>query len=126
MSGQARVDFDRHRPEQSDLFLPAPDDAGREVDHRHPLVGLRIILQGPCFHCGAAEVEIGTGTGPHLAAMICIGCGSHRGWSAHMIFDRLVEIVRHFGRWTSPVALRQRRTVGFIYVGRRDRDDIAT
>jgi hypothetical protein len=79
--------------QQLDLFLHVLD----------PVQGLRVRLLGCCRHCGERFAEIGPGAGPHVAALLCIGCGQHRQWLSQQVYDFVAETVRCFGGITEPI-----------------------
>jgi hypothetical protein len=68
------------------------------------LVGLRAWLLDPC-RCGRVFVAIEPGRGPDHAALRC-ACGWHRGWISGETHKILCDVVRRFGRPTSPIEIR--------------------
>jgi hypothetical protein len=81
---------------QPDLFgtAPAPPD---------PLIGLAVRLTGLRCRCGSRLAVIAAGAGPHAASLECSRCETFRGWLPKATHDFLTEIVRNFGRPTTPI-----------------------
>jgi hypothetical protein len=92
----------RHPANQLDLFVPS---AKAEANYITPRAGLAVQLPSPC-RCGAGSAEIELGRGPHLAGLRCIACGKHRGWMSREAHRFIVEVVKKFGRPSSPIVIR--------------------
>jgi len=71
------------------------------------LRGLQILLPTEC-QCGCNAVVLGSGKGPHLAEMFCVGCGGHRGWFSGKRAEFVNNILDHVGRPDTPIIIRQR------------------
>jgi hypothetical protein len=80
---------------QQDLF---PDAASPR--------GLTVVVPDAC-KCGERRATIGAGAGPHVAALHCCRCGLHRGWVPHETHDFIAELIRDFGRPTTPISIRR-------------------
>jgi hypothetical protein len=87
--------------EQIDLLNTAP-----AADPSDLLLGLEVKLPDKCPSCEGAVALIGTGSGPHKAALRC-GCGKHRGWVSNVSYAFLQKIVETFGRPTTPIAINR-------------------
>jgi hypothetical protein len=74
------------------------------------LLGLPIKLErtidGPCALCGETAVILGAGTGPHVAALRCLGCGRHRGRLPQTVADFLIALIAKFGQPAEPITIR--------------------
>ena len=88
---------------QLDLFADEPAPA----DDAETLVGLRIFMPTPCPRCSGVAATTGAGRGPRCASLMC-GCGRHLGWMSANSFTFITAIVRHFGRPTEPIVVRNR------------------
>jgi hypothetical protein len=89
------------------LFDPVPDN--------HRLVGLRVVMPTPCPHCQGTEATVGTGSGPHRTALMCI-CGRRCGGMDIESFNFISETVSRFGRPTEPIVVRPPRDSGGVDV----------
>jgi hypothetical protein len=71
------------------------------------LVGLAITLPEQCPRCHGHDAVIGTGRGPHKAAIMCV-CGRHLGWMSVPTFNFIAETVRRFGRPSEPISVTRK------------------
>ena len=66
-----------------------------------PLIGRSVALDAPCRQCGSATAIIRSAPPPHVAALHCVDCGTHRQWIARAdyaaIREYVVEIAARFG-----------------------------
>ena len=97
---------------------PQPDPVATRCDSRRradapidPLHGLSAQLSDTC-QCGSREAIIGEGKGPHRAAFFCSRCESHRGWMANEAHAFVSEVVKKFGKPTTPIKIRRKRSKG--------------
>ena len=79
---------------------PAPADL---------LQGLLVQMPTAC-RCRNELAVVGPGKAMHAAALLCCGCGKHRGWVSHETHRFLTETVNKFGRPTAPIILRSPST----------------
>jgi hypothetical protein len=82
-------------------FVSAPADADA-----NPLLGLQVVMASACPECRHRVAVIGPGKGPHTAALTCARCRQHRGWMSIQEADFIKEIIRMFGKPTTPIMLR--------------------
>lgn len=73
---------------------------------RNELIGLVVQLPDVCY-CGAVRATMHAGAGPHVAALRCIYCGSHRGWISRATYSFIAETVRLAGRPTRSLVIRR-------------------
>jgi len=75
--------------------------AGAADPAADPLIGRSVALDTPCRQCGSATAIIGSAPPPHVAALHCVDCGTHRQWIARAdyaaIREYVVEIAARFG-----------------------------
>ena len=67
------------------------------------LVGLTVTPGDSC-KCGEYKAILKAGKPPHTAELICVACGTHRGWLPHRAANFITETINKFGRPTEPVA----------------------
>src|SRR5262245_53500069 len=79
------------------VIVPEPEPAGS-------LVGLRVWLVDGC-RCGRVFAIIEAGCDPDHVGLRC-SCGWHRGWLSGETLQFLRDVVRLFGRPTSPIEIR--------------------
>jgi hypothetical protein len=92
------------------LFAP-PSDRRRHLAAApaDPLHGLAVQLPDRCL-CGSYDAVIGEGKGPHRASLFCNQCGKHHGWMANEAHVFVAEVVRKFGKPTTPIKILRNRT----------------
>ena len=75
--------------------------AGAADPAADPLIGRSVALDAPCRQCGSATAIIRSAPPPHVAALHCVDCGTHRQWIARAdyaaIREYIVEIAARFG-----------------------------
>ena len=92
---------------QLDMFSPAGAPTAVEPSTDSNLVGLAITLSEPCPRCRGHDAVIGAGRGPHKASIMCV-CGRHLGWMSIATFNFTAEIVRRFGRPSTPISVTRK------------------
>ena len=77
--------------------------AGASDRGADPLIGCSVALDAPCRQCGSAMAIIRSAPPPHVAALHCVDCGTHRQWIARAdyaaIREFVVEIAAKFGEF---------------------------
>jgi hypothetical protein len=74
-------------------------------------LGLVIVQDRACPHCGTAEMVIGSSANMHHARLICCGCNQHCGWLPGQAYRFVSKILDHFGRPTEPIKVRHNEFV---------------
>jgi hypothetical protein len=89
---------------QTDLF-PAP---AAPSSAPFPLIGLIVDLSQDRAgrRCCNAFARIHVGKGPHAGELRCTGCGKHVNWISKPTADWIAEVIRIFGRPTTPIVIR--------------------
>jgi hypothetical protein len=88
---------------QLDFFEELPTSPSTGV------IGLQVLLQSDCRHCGCATATVGSSKGPHHAALSCAACGEHRGWMDGQTHRFISGVIDVWGRPEAPVVVHQRR-----------------
>jgi hypothetical protein len=70
------------------------------------VVGLTVVLPRACRSCGETMTTIGSGKGPHHAALFCVSCGAHVGWMGRESFDFVTTVIDNFGRPEAAIVVR--------------------
>jgi hypothetical protein len=73
-----------------------------------PLHGLAVRLSDTC-KCGTCDAVIGEGKKPHSAALFCSRCEIHRGWMANETHRFVTELIKKFGKPTTPIKIRRKQ-----------------
>ena len=75
--------------------------AGAADPAADPLIGRSVALDAPCRQCGSATAIIRSAPPPHVAALHCVDCGTHRQWIARADYAAIrgfvVESAARFG-----------------------------
>jgi hypothetical protein len=90
---------------QLDLF---PQLTEAPTDFSHGLV----VQLSDCCQCGSCDTVIGEGKGPHSASLFCSRCERHRGWIANEAHVFVTEVVKKFGKPTTPIKIRPQQSEG--------------
>ena len=93
---------------QLNLFASSANSQGSAPAPIDPLHGLSAQLSDTC-QCGSHDAVIGEGKGPHAASLFCNGCERHRGWMANEIHLFVAEIVKKFGKPTTPIRIQRKK-----------------
>jgi hypothetical protein len=96
---------------QLDLFTALSDPPGFADLPIDPLHGLSVQLPDTC-QCGSCDAVIGEGKGPHRASLFCSRCEAHRGWMANEAHAFVAELVKKFGKPTTPIKIRRKESEG--------------
>jgi hypothetical protein len=71
-------------------------------------IGLRVSLPGACPRCNSTGAIIGSGSGPHIAKVVCDQCLSYRQWLPGETFKFIEDLIDEFGRPLEPIVVRPR------------------
>jgi hypothetical protein len=96
---------------QFDLFAASSDPLNHADLRIDPLHGLSVQLSDVC-QCGSCDAVIGEGKGPHRASLFCRQCERHRGWMPNEAHAFVAEVVKKFGKLTTPIRIQRKRSEG--------------
>jgi hypothetical protein len=72
-----------------------------------PLLGVYIKIEHRTCRCGADLTAVCAGSGPHAAALRCIGCDEHAGWLSRPTFQGIEKVVTTFGKSKDAIVIRR-------------------
>jgi hypothetical protein len=72
-----------------------------------PLLGHYVKIERRTCRCGADLTAVRAGSGPHAAALRCIGCDEHAGWLSHATFQKIEKVITTFGRPKEAIVIRR-------------------
>jgi hypothetical protein len=87
-------------------YATASADA-RQFIAADDLIGLTVRPDDACPACGEGVAIIRAAKHPHAGALICAGCGKHRGWLPRHARDFITETINKFGLPHEPIAYRR-------------------
>ena len=87
-------------------YTTASADA-RQFIAADDLIGLTVRPDDDCPACGEGVSIIKAAKPPHVGALVCVGCGKHRGWLPRRARDFITETIKQFGRPNEPIAYRR-------------------
>jgi hypothetical protein len=87
-------------------YTTASADA-RQFIAADDLIGLTVRPDDDCPACGEGVSIIKAAKPPHVGALVCVGCGKHRGWLPRHARDFITETIKQFGRPNEPIAYRR-------------------